>query len=151
MSLWTPDGEHSVNPEPAPASSASPTPSAEPSFDDLTPEQQEQARAMAQEMGEAQQRIAAAPASTVVANHAMGIYELAAIHLSQQPPNLTEAAFAIDAMSKLTEGMAGRLGDAEPTLREALAQIRLAYVDIKAHEESAESEPDSPDSPDEEE
>ncbi|MEE9417798.1 MAG: hypothetical protein V3V01_21145 [Acidimicrobiales bacterium] len=143
MSLWTPDGEHQVDRDPSPVAEPSPasTPLGEQeAFDDLTPEQQQQATAMAEDMSEVQRQIAAAPASTVVANHAMGIYELAAIHLSQQPPNLVEAAFAIDAMSKLTEGMAGRLGEAEPTLREALAQIRLAFVDIKDH---AESEPEA--------
>ena len=48
------------------------------------------------------------PAEVVVANHAYGLFELAAIHLSQQPPNLEEARLAVD----------------------ALAQIRLTYVQI---------------------
>ncbi len=65
-----------------------------------------------------------------MANHAYGLFELAAIHLSQQPPDREEARLAVDAMAALVEGLAGRLGEAEPSLREALAQIRLAFVQI---------------------
>jgi hypothetical protein len=70
------------------------------------------------------------PAEVVVANHAYGLFELAAIHLSQQPPRLDQARLAVDAMGVLVEGLAGRLGDAEPSLRDALMQIRLAFVQI---------------------
>jgi len=83
------------------------------------------------EMAEVQQRIAEAPAAEVLANHLMGFYELGAIHLSQQPPNFTEAAVAIDALRVVLEGMAGRLGENEATLREALAQIQMAFVQLK--------------------
>lgn len=137
MSLWTPGGEHEVPRESSPsqpqqsAPAAAPPPGAEPSWDDLTPEQQAQAEAMMAEMAEVQQRIAEAPAAEVLANHLMGFYELGAIHLSQQPPNFTEAAVAIDALRVVLEGMAGRLGENEATLREALAQIQMAFVQLK--------------------
>lgn len=68
------------------------------------------------------------PAAVVVANHAMGLYELAALHLTQKPPNLAEARLAIDALGALVEGLGGRLGESEPALREFLARIRLAFV-----------------------
>jgi Domain of unknown function (DUF1844) len=71
-----------------------------------------------------------APAEVVVANHAYGLFELAAIHLSESPPNLGAARLAIDAMSSLVEALAGRLGEVENSLREAVSQIRLAYVQI---------------------
>jgi len=71
------------------------------------------------------------PASVVVANHAMGLYELAALHLADQPPNLTEATVAIDALGALLDGMKGRLGEPEATLREAMSQIQLAFVQLK--------------------
>lgn len=136
MSLWTPGGEHEVPRKQSPsqpqqAPSAAPPPGAEPSWDDLSPEQQAQAEAMMAEMAEVQQRIAEAPAAEVLANHLMGFYELGAIHLSQQPPNFTEAAVAIDALRVVLEGMAGRLGENEATLREALAQIQMAFVQLK--------------------
>jgi hypothetical protein len=62
----------------------------------------------------------------------MGLFELAAIHLSAEPTHLSEAALAIDALGTLVEGLEGRLGEAEPTLRDALSQIRLAFVQVKA-------------------
>ena len=71
------------------------------------------------------------PASVVVANHAMGLYELAALHLASQPPNFTAATVAIDALGALLDGMQGRLGEPEATLREAMSQIRMAFVQLK--------------------
>ncbi len=82
-------------------------------------------------LAEARQRLAQVPAEVVVVNHAMGLYELAAIHLSAQPPNLFESALAIDAFACLVEGLDERLGPDVTTLRDALSQIRLAFVQIK--------------------
>jgi hypothetical protein len=56
---------------------------------------------------------------------------LAAIHLSAEQPRLPDAVLAIDALAALVEGLAGRLGDAEPTLRDALGQLRMAYVQVR--------------------
>jgi hypothetical protein len=61
----------------------------------------------------------------------MGLYELAAIHLSATPPRLADAALAIDAVACLIEGLGTRLGDEHDTLTDALANIRLAFVQIK--------------------
>ena len=61
----------------------------------------------------------------------MGLYELAAIHLSFSPPNLEDAALAIDALGCLVEGLGDRMGPDGSMLRDALAQIRLAFVQIK--------------------
>jgi hypothetical protein len=121
-SLWTPGGEHPVDPEPvtAPASVPEPEARAEP---------EAEAEILA-ELDEVRRQLAQVPPEVVVANHAMGLYELAAIHLSQDPPNAQAAVLAIDAMGALVDGLAGRLGDAEPTLRDALAQLRLAFVQV---------------------
>jgi len=81
---------------------------------------------------EAQARLAALPAEVVVTNHVMGLYELAAIHLAADPPDLRGAALAIDAVACLVEGLGARLGDDAPTMRDALANIRLAFVQVKA-------------------
>ena len=62
----------------------------------------------------------------------MGLYELAAIHLGATPPRLAEAALAIDAVGCLVEGLGERLGPEIATLTAALANIRLAFVQIKA-------------------
>ena len=76
-------------------------------------------------------KILSAPAAQFVTNHVVGLYELAAIHLSAQPPNLFEAALAIDALACLVEGLGDRLGEQAPVLVDALSNIRLAFVQIK--------------------
>jgi len=94
---------------------------------------------MAEDMAAARQKIAQVPASMVVNNHLMGFFELAAIHLSNQPPNMPEAALAIDALGAVVDKLAGRLGEDEETLRDSLQQIRLAYVGLErqSQEEAA--------------
>lgn len=87
---------------------------------------------MAEALEDARRRVAEAPAETVVANHAMGLYELAAIHLSAQPPRLVEAALGIDALACLVEGLGDRMGENSGILKDALHQIRLAFVQIKS-------------------
>jgi hypothetical protein len=89
-------------------------------------------------MAEARTRLAEVPANVVVANHVMGLYELAAIHLSASPPRLADAAVAIDAVGCLVEGLGDRLGPDVGTLRDALANIRMAFVQIKG---TAQAEP----------
>jgi len=97
----------------------------------LSPEDRERAMAMAEEMDEVRRQLASVPAAVVIANHVMGLYELAAIHLSSQPPNFPEAQVAIDAMGAIVEGLKGRLGENEPTLVDALRQLQMAFVQLK--------------------
>ena len=104
-------------------------------------EERELAESLASEMAAVRDRLAQVPAETVVANHAMGLYELGAIHLSQHPPNFREATIAIDAMAALIDRLPGRLGDDEVTLRESLAQLRMAFVVLR--DRTAESSPDA--------
>ena len=109
MSLWTPGGEVPVDrsrperaaragrapaagrpcptrcwprPRPPPASTSRPSP----------PRSGPQLEGMMLEMAEAQARLASAPAAEVLVNHLGGMYELARIHLSQDPPHFDEAA-----------------------------------------------------------
>ncbi len=93
---------------------------------ELTPEQEE----LLGELQAAREQLAQAPAALVVANHAIGLFQLAAIHLDRDPANLEEARLAIDALAALVEGLPGRLGEEEQSLKEALAQLRLAYVEV---------------------
>lgn len=127
MSLWTPGGEHTPPPSPSPE----PQLPSEPGLDDLSPDERHQLEAMQAEMAEVRAQLLAAPASVVVANHAMGIYELAAIHLTAEHPKLAEASLAIDALAALIDNLEGRLGEAEPTLREALSHLRAAYLEVR--------------------
>lgn len=144
MSLWTPDGERPIQREPAPAPDPG-TAEADvsPSFDDLSPEDQQRAAEMAAQLAEARKQIAETPAAVVVANHVMGLYELAAIHLGSQPAALSEAAVAIDAMGAVLEALPGRLGDNEAVLREALQQLRMAYVEVAKQASSDQSSADA--------
>jgi hypothetical protein len=82
-------------------------------------------------LDEVRAQLAEVPAQVVVVNHAMGLYELAAIHLSAAPPRLADAALAIDAVACLVEGLGDRLGPDAGVLRDALANIRLAFVQVK--------------------
>ena len=68
---------------------------------------------------EARRRVAEVPAEVVVTNHVMGLYELAAIHLSADPPDLRAAALAIDAVACLVDGLGDRLGAEAATMRDA--------------------------------
>ncbi len=74
--------------------------------------------------------LANSPVEVVVANHCYGLFELAAVYLSQQPPLLAQARVAIDALGSLVTGLEGRLGEAEEPLKDGLSQLRLAYVQI---------------------
>ena len=85
---------------------------------------------MTARMAELSEQMAKTPAELVVANHAYGLFELAALHLSQQPAQLDQARIAIDALAALGEGMAGRLGEAEGQLVDGLSQLRMAFVEI---------------------
>ena len=73
-------------------------------------------------LNDARARLAEVPAETVVVNHVMGLYELAAIHLGADPPRLGEASLAIDAVACLVEGLGERLGEEAPTLDDRAVQ-----------------------------
>jgi hypothetical protein len=82
-------------------------------------------------MQAARRQLAETPVEVVVTNHVMGLYELAAIHLSAEPPDFAQAVLAIDSVACLVEGLGDRLGPDAATLRDALANIRIAFVQIK--------------------
>ena len=137
-SLWTPGGERPVPPRgaagPADATgergrrpAAGPPPDDTAGFDAAEPDAAARA-----ELAALRRQLAEAPVEAVVANHCYGLFELAALHLSVDPPNLSAARLAVDALAALVEGLAGRLGGAEPQLRDGLAQIRLAFVQVSA-------------------
>ena len=129
-SLWTPGGERPV-PRPGEESRSAHDPAG------TGPGAETQAREpteaeIRQQMAELQDRLARTPAEVVVANHAYGLFELAALHLSLDPPQLDQARLAIDAFGYLVEGLGGRLGEAAEELSTALAQLRLGFVQVQA-------------------
>jgi len=156
--LWTPSGEHPVPRRPVedvgqrsqaansgqppprggqdfasgPAGVTAPSTPTETGYartGDHKPSPEEVERAQ-EELKAVQEQLRRTPAELVVANHAMGLWDLAALHLSSQPPQLPQAQLAIDALASLLEGLRGRLGEAETTLVQGLSQIRLAFVQI---------------------
>ena len=98
--------------------------------DDMAGDMADELADIEQAMADARSRLLDVPAEVVVTNHVMGLYELAAIHLSADPPNLAAASLAIDAVGCLVDGLGDRLGDDATTMRDALANIRLAYVSL---------------------
>ena len=143
MSLWTPDGERAVNREPAVTPAARPAtgttgasrpplpPELEAELAALGPEERAQAEEMLAEMADTQERLAQTPAADVIANHLMGFYELAAIHLQQDPPHFAEASVAIDGLRLVLDGLGERLGEHGVVLTQALQQIQMAFVSLK--------------------
>ena len=85
---------------------------------------------------EAQEQLLSVPAAVIVQNHMMGLFELAALHLRQDPPDLEEARLPIDALGLLVDHLADQMPDAD-TLRGALQQIRLAFVEVHKRQAAA--------------
>ena len=149
--LWTPSGEHPLRNNTRKPSEQE-HPSREAAFDASararagsadTPKpatEQDQEAAL----DDLRRAIASAPAEEVVANHCYGLFELAAIHLSKQPPDAKAAQLAIDAMGAVLGGVGNRLGQHAATLQDGLAQIRLAYVTITAGDDARPGAADTP-------
>jgi hypothetical protein len=132
-SLWTPGGEHPVGRPPAGGAPSGTGPAAGGPAEDAEPlsaEEQARLAEAAEEIAKVREQLAGAPAELVVANHIMGLYELAAIHLNRDQPNLEAARLAIDAMAGALEHCSGRLGEPERTLVEARTQLQLAFVNV---------------------
>jgi hypothetical protein len=85
-------------------------------------------------------RLVATPVTDVLANHALGIWQLALVHLGvvtppdeqgrRFAPDLAAAGLAIDALAALVDGLGSRLGEHEPTLRDALTQAQRLFVEV---------------------
>ena len=120
--LWTPGGERPVPP---------PTSEVDDAGADSVEEEVSEEE-LAAHIADVRERLARTPAGAGIANHSRGLFELAGLHLNLQPPQLAEAQLSIDAMAAVVEGLTGRLGEQEPELKEALAQLRLAFVQVRA-------------------
>lgn len=125
-SLWTPDGERPVG-RPSDEAGEHSRPDAGGTGGPPGPEDEE---AVAEQVAAMRDQLVNSPVEVVVANHCYGLFELAAVYLSQQPPLLSQARLAIDALSCLVSGLEGRLGASEDQLKDGVSQLRLAYVQI---------------------
>ena len=96
---------------------------------DLTPDQLEQLR----------EQLASVPAGEVVAEAAVPLITMAQIRMGLPPEqharfrDLESARVLVDALGGLLAATEGRLGAPEPSLRNALANLRLAFADVSAH------------------
>lgn len=117
-SLWTPGGEVPVDRNAA-GEEAPPAPAGAPSEAELQAHYER-----------LQDEMVAAPAHDVISEHAVAIYQLAALHLSQAAPRLDDARVAIDAFAALVETLGSRLGEAAEPLAGALHQLRMAFVEV---------------------
>lgn len=99
---------------------------------DLTPDQLEQLR----------EQLASVSAADVVAEAALSLIALAYVRLGIPPEqherfrDLDQARLLVDALGGLLAGTDGRLGAPEPSLRDALASLRMAFAEVAAHLEA---------------
>lgn len=157
-SLWTPDGEHQVPREPqppegtgsrteqgAPGATSGADEEADHSsetlraaaeaigidLDSLSDEERDQLRAELAEMMRVRREVAATPASEMLTNHMMRLFDLATIYLEGDPPSFPDASAVIEAFRAMLDALGDRLGDAEDTMREALGQLQMLFVQVK--------------------
>lgn len=159
-SLWTPDGEHEVPPEqPQGAGAAAGAPTAAPGdpgsnptgpaeavpedvlkaaaaasgidLDSLDDSERAQLAAELGEMMRVRREVAATPASEMLANHMMRLFDLTTIYLESDPPAFGEAATVIEAFRAVLDTLGDRLGETEQPLTEALGQLQMLFVQVK--------------------
>jgi hypothetical protein len=111
-------------PEERPAPSPEPPPEPPPAAPGgtgqvWTPEQEEQARRIAEEL-------ARAPARDLVVTFAMTFVEVASVKL--ESGDLPGAQMAIDAFEGVLKGLGAKLGETESAMRTVLAELQMAYA-----------------------
>jgi hypothetical protein len=106
-------------------------------LESLSADERAELESMMLEMAEAQTRLASTPAADVVLNHLGGLYELARIHLSQDPPHFDDAALAIDALAAALDAVGDRLGPDGVAFREALSQLQIQFLRLRERFEPA--------------
>ena len=124
--FWTPSGERPIPRDDPGATPSAPGPPPGDDADDLDDEE------LQAELAAMQERMLRAPAAVVVANHCIGLIELAALHLGQDPPHLADASIAIDALAGILGAVGPRLGENGAPLNQALNQMRMAFIEAKA-------------------
>jgi hypothetical protein len=144
-SLWTPSGEHVPSEQPPGGTDAPGGRGAGGRQRPDGPSDEELAA-----LRELHHQLFATPVEDVVANHAAGLLQLALVLLGLATPpddqgrvpapDLAKASVAIDALAALVEGLGPRLGAHEGPLREAVAQVQTAYVQVTDALDAAQAE-----------
>jgi hypothetical protein len=102
----------------------------------MSESEQEQGRDPLEEMRE---QLASVSAGDVIAEASLSLVALAYVRLGVPPEeheryrDLEAARLLIDALGGMLAAVEGRVGAAEPGLRDALARLRMAYVDVAAY------------------
>ena len=119
-----------ADPAPAPQPSPSPAPQAPPATQEersfapegqvWTPEQEAEARQIAQEIAET-------PSLEWVVNSAVSLANIAATKLDLGQPQ--DAGLAIDALNGILKEVGPKLGNVEQPLRQTLAQLQMAFAE----------------------
>jgi hypothetical protein len=99
----------------------------------MSQSEQEQEREALEQMRE---QLASVPAGDLIAEAGMSLVALAYVRLGLPPEeheryrDLGAARLLIDALGGMLGAVQGRVGAAEPGLRDALAGLRMAYVEV---------------------
>jgi hypothetical protein len=144
-SLWTPYGEDPVPPtgsgSPPPGGGTGGGPSGGPPDgpppDDIDPEQ----------MREMLTRLAETPVEAIVTQFAVELQEITVLHLglsAERPESLAQASIALDAMGAMVDALGDRLGPNAEPLRQAVAALRLGYVEVSSEVGQAGETPPAP-------
>jgi hypothetical protein len=133
--IWTPSGEYRPDdgPEGPDAQPPDHGPDRAQEGAEITPEELEA-------LGRLHEQLRATPAVDVIANHVVQLFQLAFVYLGAGagPANddaapaadLVQASIVIDTMAAIVDGLGPRLVDHEQTLRDALTQLQLLWVEI---------------------
>jgi hypothetical protein len=148
--LWTPDGERDV--PPADRDSALQDTGGDRSapegggtsevlraaaeaigvdLNSLNDEERAELAGQLEEMMAARRQAAQTPASEMLANHLMRLFDLATIYLESQPPSFSDAATIIEAFRATVDALGDRLGEHRAMLTEAQGQLQMIFVQVK--------------------
>lgn len=137
-SIWTPSGEYRPpeeprGGEPGEPGSGAPEPRTAEDGRPVTPDELEAMRRL-------HEQLRGTPAVDIVANHVVQLFQLALVYLGAgaapdeaaagPAADLVQAGIVIDTMAAIVDGLGPRLVQHEQTLRDALTQLQLLWVEI---------------------
>jgi len=99
---------------------------------------------------EMREQLASVSAGDVIAEASLSLVALAYVRLGVPPEeheryrDLEAARLLIDALGGMLAAVEGRVGAAEPGLRDALARLRMTYVDVASHVKAGDAPAQAP-------
>ena len=154
-SLWTPDGEHRVDPaggtdgpsggagstgtgsDPGDAALAQAAQALGLDLASMSDEERAQLAAELEEMARVRAEVAATPVAEVLTSYLTRFFDLALIYLDATPPKFNDAAVVIESFRAVLDAVGDELDDNEPVLRQALAQAQMVFVKVREAGEQA--------------